>query len=114
MWGQYIKNYGGYGMQSVDSSNLPNVPFIPALGQSQLNFQGYKDGMNIARKLASQQPSTPLGFKYDYMQLMWNRHSYQGDFSDYENGFNKGLLKVQCKIESLSSYKSRECSNFQD
>ncbi|CCV00701.1 Exo-B-1,3-glucanase (GH 5 family)-like protein [Malassezia sympodialis ATCC 42132] len=62
MWGQYIKNYGGYGMQSVDSSNLPNVPFIPALGQSQLNFQGYKDGMNIARKLASQQPSTPLGF----------------------------------------------------
>ncbi|WFD25038.1 hypothetical protein MEQU1_003748 [Malassezia equina] len=120
MYGRYIQNYGGYGLQSADDASLSTslhfAPRFPKHGKSQSELQGYKDGFNVGKKLTSQHPIVPLGFKYDYMKLMFGRHNALGlnlNFDEYQTGFNHGLQQIECKVESHTTYSSDSCKNVQ-
>lgn len=124
MYGKYISTYGGYNLTSSESSmilsnklafTMPNRAVISSfLSGSHAKVQGFKDGFHIAKKLATSQPISRLGFGDEYMRIQWGRRSAaqnEGiDFGHYSQGFQSGVSHVECKVYSYSRSGNQRCS----
>ena len=124
MYGKYISTYGGYDLTLSESnmvlSHLPTLippmsgAVFPSLSGNNDKAQGFKDGFHIAKKLATTSPISRLGFKDEYIRIMWSRRSAAQnggiDFEHYNQGFLNGVSYVECKVYSYSRSGKNRCA----
>ncbi|WFD23902.1 hypothetical protein MEQU1_002596 [Malassezia equina] len=107
MYRKYIGSYDGYGLSLSESKQVftqmsmfptpMNAIMVPPWSSSHSKAQGFKDGFDIAKKLATTHPISRLGFKGEFIRIMWGRRSKHNaglDLDDYSQGFEDGALDV--------------------
>lgn len=123
MYGKYISSYDGYGLSLSESKQVftqmslfpppMNAIMVPPWSRSHSKAQGFKDGFDIAKKLATTHPISRLGFKGELIRIMWGRRSKHNaglDLDDYSRGFEDGVTHVECKVYSYSHAGNSRCA----